>query len=98
MDMQKYLKNRQQFPPEELEKYAGKYVAWSPDGTRIIASDDDYAKVAQAVDASGYDPAEIVMEPIPFPDEVVLGGGLDEKKYRTCRAARLRRFLLSTAV
>jgi hypothetical protein len=77
MDMQIFLKNRHKFPADELEKYAGRYVAWSPDGTRIIASDEDFARVAAAVDASGYDSREIVMEPIPWPDEVVLGGGLD---------------------
>ena len=77
MDMQLYLKNRQRFSLDELDKYAGKYVAWSPDGTRIIASEDDLSKLCQAVDASGFDPAEVVMEPVPFPDEVVLGGGLD---------------------
>jgi len=78
MDMQEYLKNRHQFPDDELEKYAGKYVAWSPDGTRIIASADNLEKLCEAVDASGYDAGDIVMEPIPHADEVVLGGGLDE--------------------
>ena len=78
MDMQQYLRNRHQFPQDELEKHAGKYVAWSPDGTRIIASADELGKLCEAVDTSGYDPAEVVMEPIPFPDELVLGGGLDE--------------------
>jgi hypothetical protein len=77
MNMQTFLKNRHAFPVDELERYAGQYVAWSPDGTRIIASDDDFARVAAAVDASGYNSSEIVMEPIPLPDEVVLGGGLD---------------------
>jgi hypothetical protein len=78
MDMQTFLKNRHAFPVTELEKYAGQYVAWSPDGTSIIASDEDFARAAAAVDASGYDASEVVMEPIPLPDEVVLGGGLDE--------------------
>jgi hypothetical protein len=32
MDMQLFMKNRAQFPPEELAKFEGKYVAWSPDG------------------------------------------------------------------
>ena len=76
MNMQEYLKNRQQFPAEELEKYAGKWVAWSPDGTRIIASDDSFLQVSQAIDASGYDPREIVMESLPQSEEVVLGGGI----------------------
>ena len=75
MDMQQFLTNRQQFPPSELTKYAGKYIAWSPDGTRILASDDDLEKVAAAVQDQGYDSSEIVLSSVPFPDEVVLGGG-----------------------
>ena len=31
MDMQKFLQNRQQFPLDELAKYSGKHIAWSPD-------------------------------------------------------------------
>jgi hypothetical protein len=75
MDMREYLKNRQQFPPEELEKYAGKYVAWRPDGAQIIASDNDPLRLDTAVKALGYNPAEVVVSCVPFPDEVILGGG-----------------------
>jgi hypothetical protein len=75
VDMQKFLTNRQKFPPGELAKFAGKYIAWSPDGTRILASDDDLEKVAAAVEDLGYDSSEIVLGSVPFPDEVVLGGG-----------------------
>jgi len=78
MNMQEYLKNRSAFPHDELDKFAGKYVAWSPDGTRILASADDLVKLSALVDATGYDSAEIVMEPIPLPDELILGGGLSE--------------------
>jgi hypothetical protein len=74
MDMQQYLKNRQQFPFEELEPYAGRYVAWSPDGTQILTSDEDPGKVIDAVKALGYDPGETVIEAIPSPDEVFWGG------------------------
>ena len=75
MDMQQFLTNRQRFPPGELAKYAGKYIAWSPVGTRILAGDDDLEKVAAAVEDQGYDSSEIVLSSVPFPDEVVLGGG-----------------------
>lgn len=78
MDMQEYLKNRHQFPHDELDKYAGKYVAWSPDGTRIIASDEDPLKLVDAINELGFESSEVVIEPVPFPDEIVLGGGLDE--------------------
>jgi hypothetical protein len=77
MDMQRCLKNRREFPHEALEKYAGQLVAWSPDGTRIIACGEDVVKLVEAIEALGFDSAEVVIEPVPYPDEVVLGAGLD---------------------
>jgi hypothetical protein len=76
MDMQQFLVNRGQFPPEELARFAGKYVAWSPDGTRILTSDDELEKVAATILAQGIDPGEVVLGFVPSPDEVVLGGGV----------------------
>ena len=78
MDMHEFLTNRTQVSPAELEKYAGKYVAWSPDGRHIIAADDDPMQVVAALKSAGYDPAECVLSSVPEADEVVLGGGLDE--------------------
>jgi hypothetical protein len=78
MNMREFLKNRSQFSPAELERHAGKYVAWSPDGKQIIAADDDPMKVVAAVKSAGYDPAECVLSSVPAREEVVLGGGLDE--------------------
>lgn len=77
MDMQAFQKNRQQFPAEELAKYAGKYVAWSPDGTRIIASDHDELRLTNKVRADGLDSAEILIAFVLADDEVLLGGGLE---------------------
>jgi hypothetical protein len=76
MDMQQFQENRRLFPPDELARYAGKYVAWSPDGRRIVASDEDLEKVAAAVVAQGYDPGEVVLSSVPTADEVILGGGI----------------------
>jgi hypothetical protein len=53
-------------------------VAWSPDGTRVIAADSDPTRVVAAVKAAGFDPADCVLSTVPAPEEVVLGGGLDE--------------------
>ena len=78
MDMREYLKNRSKTPAVALEKHAGKYVAWSPDGTHIVAADDDPMKVIAALKSAGYDPAECVLSSVPASDELVLGGGLDE--------------------
>jgi hypothetical protein len=74
MNMQEFLKNRQQFPSEELVKHAGKYAAWSPDGTRILASDNDELRLDAAIRATGYDPREVLVSFIPS-DELILGGG-----------------------
>jgi len=77
MDMQLYLKNRRDFPHDALERYAGQHVAWSPDGTRIIASAEDPVRLVDAIEALGFDSSEVVIEPVPYPDEVVLGAGVD---------------------
>ncbi len=39
-DLRHYYENRNKLPLEEYMKYAGKHVAFSPDGTRIVASGD----------------------------------------------------------
>ena len=75
MDIQQFLKNRHAFPPEKLAQYAGQYVAWSPDGTTILTSDEDEIRLDAMIKAAGYDPAEALVSFVPFPDEVVLGGG-----------------------
>ena len=36
-----FFENQQKFPPEEVAKYAGRYIAWSPEGNRILDSDED---------------------------------------------------------
>ena len=36
-----HMENRNRFPTEELETYRGQWIAWSLDGTRIIAHADD---------------------------------------------------------
>src|SRR5438309_1958126 len=77
MDMQLFMKNRAQFPPEELAKYTGKYVAWSPDGASVLASDEDEVRLTKAIESSSYDSAEILIAYVPDPDEVLLGGGLE---------------------
>lgn len=58
--MREFIPNRQKFPPEELAKYMGKCIAWSPDGTSIVASADDYDVLDQLVIAAGHDPSRCV--------------------------------------
>ena len=35
--MKRFIKNRSTFPPDDLLKYADHWIAWSPDGSAIVA-------------------------------------------------------------
>jgi len=63
-----FLANRAVFPAEELGKYAGKWVAFSPDGTRVAASAASPDLLEDLLRASGQDPALCVIEGIPGED------------------------------
>jgi hypothetical protein len=75
MDMQQYLRNRLAFPLEELARHRGEWVAWSPDGTRLVASSRDPEALDVLIRAAGENPEECPLEGIPDSDGVV--GGLD---------------------
>lgn len=45
IDINHFRANQSRFPREQLAKYNGQYVAWSDDGTRILAANADPAKV-----------------------------------------------------
>ncbi len=45
MSLEQFVKNRNAFPTEELDRYIGQHVAWNPDGTRILVSDRDPLKL-----------------------------------------------------
>jgi hypothetical protein len=64
----KFLANRVAFPLAELAKYAGLWVAWSPDGSRVAASAIDPEMLDGLLRASGEDPAQCVIEGIPGDD------------------------------
>ncbi|MCI0639850.1 MAG: hypothetical protein L0Y72_19460 [Gemmataceae bacterium] len=67
----KFLANRAAFPVEELEKYAGQWVAWSPDGSRIAASAASPELLDGLLFANGLDPALCVVEGIPAADATI---------------------------
>ena len=61
-------KNRREFPTEELWKYIGKHVAWSWDGTRIVASGDTMDEVFQQLDKIGIPHDRVVHGFVDDPD------------------------------
>jgi hypothetical protein len=75
-DRRKFLANRQRFPLDELAKYLGSWVAWSLDGTRIVASAANAEDLEERVRQAGEDFSQCVLEGIPDND-ASLGGGLD---------------------
>jgi hypothetical protein len=78
MDMHEFDKNRLAFPPEDLLQYRGKYIAWSPDGKRIVASDEDPARLDNMVQELGYDPSEVVFSSVPDGDSFIGGAWIAE--------------------
>jgi hypothetical protein len=73
-NMRKYLENRPKFPLDQLAPHAGRWIAWSPDGTRIVASAMDAEALEELIAAAGEDPLQCVQEAIPDHD-TLLGGG-----------------------
>ena len=59
-DLGHYEENRSKFPLDELAKYAGKHVAFSPDGTRIVASGDSVEELEANLIAAGINPNQVV--------------------------------------
>jgi hypothetical protein len=73
--MRLFLPNRYAFPLDELMKYEGQWLAWSHDGTSIIASSSESPEaVWNALVAAGMNPSEHVFDYIPDSNYTHLGG------------------------
>ncbi len=62
-----HFENRDNFPLDELAKHAGLHIAWSWDGSRILASGADEEEVRNKLRAAGIDPQRVVFEYIDNP-------------------------------
>ena len=67
-DLSHFEENRSKFPLEELAKYWGKQVAFSPDGTRIVASGDTLEELDANLEAAGIHFSQVVTSYIDLPD------------------------------
>ena len=63
------------FPWEELCKHRGCWVAFSPDGRRLIASSPVLPALDALVRAAGENPEEVLLERIP--DGACIASGLE---------------------
>ena len=74
-----FIVNRNKFTYEQLAPYAGQHVAWSTDGTRIIAHHADVAELFRTVEAMGLAGDEVVFDYLPALDapDSFIGGLLD---------------------
>jgi len=57
-----HVENRRKVAREELERYAGQYIAWSWDGSRILGSANDRQALWDGLVAAGQDPRRVVFE------------------------------------
>jgi hypothetical protein len=65
-----YVTNRSRFTPDELAPYGNQWVAWSADGSKIVAHHEDLLQVTEQVKAAGYDSEDVLREYIPPGGEV----------------------------
>jgi hypothetical protein len=77
MNRQLYRNNRVTFPPAELAKYRGQWVAFSPDGRRIVAGAAGLGDLEEQLAARGEDPQQVVLEHLPGPDDDTNLGGAE---------------------
>jgi Family of unknown function (DUF5678) len=69
-----YRQNRAKFSRDELDQYDGKWVAFSADGQRIVASGTNIKELSDQIRGANEDPQDVVMERIEKEtDEVHLG-------------------------
>ncbi len=63
-----FFENQRNFPPEQLMRYAGQYIAWSLDGAHILASGQTMEEVEEKLLAAGIKPSHVLGDFIPDTD------------------------------
>jgi hypothetical protein len=57
-----YVANRAKFTAQQLAPYQGQWIAWSNDGSRIVAHHEDLLEVARQVENSGLNSDDVVLD------------------------------------
>jgi hypothetical protein len=76
MDLKEYRHNRALFQLSELLKYNGRWVAFSVDGRRIIASSHDLGILDNLIVAAGENPEQVALDKNELEDEYLGGAEL----------------------
>jgi hypothetical protein len=71
-----FLKNRAAIPAERLTPYGGLWIAWNPEGTRIVAKASDPESLDNQIVVAGEDPEQCVVEGVPATGSILGGEGL----------------------
>jgi hypothetical protein len=69
-----YEKNRDKFTAEQLAPYDGQWVAFSMDGSRIVAAAPDLLELDKKVIELGEDPEQVGLEFIDQSPDIDVGG------------------------
>ena len=64
-----FIVNRNKLTYEQLAPYAGHHVAWSTDGTRIVAHHADVAVLYRVLREQGLSGEDYVLDYLPGADE-----------------------------
>jgi hypothetical protein len=78
MNWAEHAKNRNAVPIDELLPYENQYVAWSLDGTRILAGDRDPVQLVAKLTAAGHRSDDYVLSSVGFEAELGVGCLPDE--------------------
>ena len=76
MDANEFIRNQSALTLEELAPDFEQHVAWSPDGTRILAHATDEGDLFKEIDRLGLKSDEYVIGFVPDPEISDLGGAL----------------------
>ena len=66
-------KNRAAFPIEELMKYTGRHIAWSWDGTKILADGATLGEVMDKLETMQVDGSRVVHDYVDDPNVSYVG-------------------------
>ena len=68
-----FLENQQKFPTAEWLRYQGQHIAWSWDGSQILAADADRRALDQKLRDASIDPLQVIHDFVEDPNLSYLG-------------------------